>query len=60
MIRLRRSVCSAGTSAPDWSSASFAAAKRHIAGRNFGFGSAHIDGSGRAQPGEKLKRPRSE
>jgi hypothetical protein len=60
MIRLRRSVCSAGTRSPDWSSARFAAANRQTAGRNFGFGAAHIDGSGRAQPGAKLCWPRSE
>jgi len=37
-----------------------AAANRHTAGRNFGFGTGHIEGSGRAQPGEKLRRPSSE
>jgi len=59
MIRLRRSACSTGTNSPAWSSAVRAAAYRHAAGRNFGLGEAHIAGSGRAQPGEKLMRPSS-
>ena len=41
-------------------SAVVSAAKRQTAGRNFGFGSGHIEGSGRAQPGEKASLASSE
>ena len=60
MIRLRRSACSTGTNSLAWSSAARAAANRQTAGLNFGFGTGHMEGSGRAQPGENRNRPSSE
>ena len=58
MIRLRRSVWSAGTMLCEASSAFLASANRHTAGLNFGCGDGHIDGSGRAQPGDRFRSRR--